>query len=46
MEWIIVLAIGLLAKRFVLRVDAGQFRLLMDALMLMAGLTMLATALS
>jgi len=46
MEWIIVLAIGLLAKRFVLRVDAEQFRLLMDALMLMAGLTMLATALS
>lgn len=34
-----------LAKRFVLRMEAGQFRVLMDALMLLAGLSMLATAL-
>ena len=41
-----VMAGSWLAKRFVLRMDAQQFRLLMDALMLMAGVTMLATALS
>ena len=35
-----------LAKRFVLKMDADQFRYLMDALMLMAGITMLVTALA
>ena len=33
-----------IAKRFVRRIDAERFRLLMDALLLMAGLTMLWTA--
>ncbi len=40
-----VMAGSWLAKRFVLRMDASQFRLLMDGLMLMAGVTMLLTAL-
>lgn len=34
-----------LAKGFVLRLDPARFRLLMDALMLLAGLTMIGTAL-
>jgi hypothetical protein len=33
-----------IAKRFVLKMDAGQFRLLMDGLMLASGLTLLGTA--
>jgi uncharacterized membrane protein YfcA len=41
-----VMAGSWIAKRFVLRMDAQQFRLLMDGLMLLAGLTMLVTALS
>lgn len=34
-----------LAKRFVLKLDPAQFRLLMDVLLLVAGLTMIVTAL-
>jgi uncharacterized membrane protein YfcA len=33
-----------IAKRFVLRLDPEVFRLVMDGIMLMAGLTMLANA--
>ena len=40
-----VMAGSWLAKRFVLRMDEGQFRYLMDALMLVAAATMLVTAL-
>lgn len=40
-----VMAGAWIAKRFVLRMDENQFRYLMDALMLMAGITMLVTAL-
>jgi hypothetical protein len=32
------------AKRFVLKMDAARFRLLMDALMLVSGLTLLGAA--
>ena len=39
-----VMAGAWVAKRFVLKMDAQQFRLLMDGLMLLAGLTMIATA--
>ena len=35
-----------LAKRFVMRIELQQFRLLMDALMPMADITMRATAMS
>lgn len=41
-----VMAGAWVAKRFVLKMEAQQFRLVMDALMLMAGITMLATALT
>jgi uncharacterized protein len=40
-----VMAGAWVAKRFVLRMEPQQFRLLMDGLMLMAGVTMLVTAL-
>jgi uncharacterized membrane protein YfcA len=33
-----------IAKRFVLKMDAARFRLLMDGLMLLSGLTLLWTA--
>ena len=36
---------AIVAKRFVLKLDASQFRLLMDALMLLSGATLLWTAL-
>ena len=39
-----VMAGSAFAKRFVLRMDAAQFRLLMDGIILLAGLSMLATA--
>lgn len=41
-----VMAGAWVAKRFVLKMDAGQFRLLMDALMLLAGMTMIGSALA
>jgi uncharacterized protein len=41
-----VMAGSWLAKGFVLRLDPARFRLLMEALMLMAGVTMLITALA
>jgi len=34
------------AKRFVLKLEPAQFRLLMDALMLIAGITMIGAALA
>ena len=37
---------AVVAKRFVLKLGAGQFRLLMDALMFLSGVTLLWTALS
>jgi len=40
-----VMAGSVLAKGFVLRMQAEQFRILMDALILLAGVTLLATAL-
>ena len=40
-----LMAGSLLAKRFVLRLDAHRFRLLMDGLLLLSGLTMLVAAL-
>ena len=40
-----LMAGSLLAKRFVLRLDADRFRLLMDGLLLLSGLTMLVAAL-
>jgi uncharacterized membrane protein YfcA len=40
-----LMAGSLLARRFVLRLHPDRFRLLMDALMLLSGLTMLCTAL-
>ena len=39
-----LMAGSVLARRFVLRLHPNRFRLLMDALMLLSGLTMLATA--
>jgi hypothetical protein len=39
-----LMAGAFIAKRFVLRIDANSFRLLMEALMLVAGLSMLWTA--
>jgi hypothetical protein len=40
-----LMAGAIIAKRFVLKLDASQFRLLMDALMLLSGVTLLWTAL-
>ena len=40
-----LMAGAIVAKRFVLKLDASQFRLLMDALMLLSGATLLWTAL-
>ena len=40
-----LMAGAFIAKRFVLKMDADRFRLLMDALMLASGLTLLGTAL-
>jgi len=40
-----LMAGAVIAKRFVLKLGAGQFRLLMDALMLLSGATLLWTAL-
>jgi len=40
-----LMAGAFIAKRFVLKMDADQFRLLMDGLMLASGLTLLGTAL-
>ncbi len=40
-----LMAGAIIAKRFVLKLDASQFRLLMDALMLLSGATLLWTAL-
>jgi uncharacterized membrane protein YfcA len=39
-----LMAGAFIAKRFVLKMDAGRFRLLMDALMLLSGLVLLAAA--
>ena len=39
-----LMAGAFIAKRFVLKMDAGRFRLLMDALMLISGLTLLGAA--
>ena len=39
-----LMAGAFIAKRFVLRMDAGSFRLLMDGLMLVSGLTLLGAA--
>ena len=41
-----VMAGSVIAKRFVLAMDADRFQLLMDALLLAAGLIMLAAGLS
>jgi uncharacterized membrane protein YfcA len=40
-----LMAGAFIAKRFVLKMEPDQFRLLMDALMLLSGLTLLCTAL-
>ena len=39
-----LMAGAFIAKRFVLKLDAGSFRLLMDGLMLVSGLTLLGAA--
>jgi uncharacterized membrane protein YfcA len=39
-----LMAGSFIAKRFVLKMDAGRFRLLMDSLMLVSGLVLLAAA--
>ncbi|HLX79522.1 MAG TPA: sulfite exporter TauE/SafE family protein [Burkholderiales bacterium] len=39
-----LMAGAFIAKRFVLKMDAGRFRLLMDGLMLLSGLTLLSAA--
>ena len=39
-----LMAGAFIAKRFVLRMDAGRFRLLIDGLMLVSGVTLLTAA--